>query len=956
LKEALVDSKTYIAGLQKKFDDLTSSLGLNSSKPESVLNAIKHDRGQLESSQSQIAVLNEERSKQLVAIKSSQNQITALNQEKTFAHTQITGLKQERTKRTQEITVLNQERVNQLQEIQSSKNLITVLNREKANHLQQLESSRNQIADLSRRIDEIESEKSSVQVQFDEFRKSHTSSHNASALNIIKEQAKLKKMQSEVQQLRLQLQNAMTTMQNSENERTRLSGRCIELESEIARLGQLVAQTDRLHHDLLQFQQANKSQEQRIHFLESNISEKERISSSKDQEIANLHEQQYSNTAGFENQNQDLIDTLQDTNAKLLDANSRIFDLESDIGDKNLTLDNLNEQISGLTNERDHLQNEKEELEEENEEMLVQFGLLNEEMVTKEAEATRVIEEVRILNDERQLCEEELQDLRQKVQAQEDELRSKDSAHEEELKANEDELRSKDRTHEEEFKAKEDELRSNDMEKEELQNHLQLVRRKSQTYEDQLHESEEKLNAIIKESEEMMKNVGNVDETQKKLMELNAALRDRVMEMSSEQSDTAGRIRTIESEKFGLNGKVSDLHDLVDELIASFETKEGKLQSIIDEINSQKIEMINKSQTKDTELARVNQELELSNGVAEESTTLCHRVTELENELTNQDRLLRQKDAALQDLHNQLENPTGAPIQSAELEVLRQTVQDLDSKLANDKNQLQEMGVICDETQQELTRTMEQFQVSEDLAQQLQNELQSKEDTESTNRMYEIRLDELEQELTSTRTEESKHRSDASDLRQQVAYLEEKSRDTLYQKEPSDEAVTELEGLRQQVEILKKCQTASSVEANAREEATERGSHALHALREQMTQKDDQIASMHQKLTSLSRSNQELDTKDQYIVELKIELEKLKSIALKPNSARVLELTCHQAENVDKMRSQIVSLAQALENSENGRAEVIEKIETERQTHAENLRRVTVNMKRFYSTLNMSDR
>merc|ERR1712238_238407 len=414
------------------------------------------------------------------------------------------------------------------------------------------------------------------------------------------EQAKLKKMQREVQQLRLQLQNAMTTMQNSENERTRLSGRCIELESEIARLGQLVAQTDRLQHGLLQFQQANKSQEQRIHFLESNISEKERISSLKDQEIANLHELQYSNTAGFENQNQGLIDTLQDTNAKLLETNSRIFDLESDIGDKNLTLDSLNEQISGLTNERDHLQNEKEELEEENEEMLVQFGLLNEEMVTKEAEATRVIEEVRILNDERQLCEEELQDLRQKVEAQEDELRSKDSAHEEELrseksaheeelKANKDELRSKDSVHKEELKAKEDELRlkdrtheeefkANDMEKEELQNHLQLVRRKSQTYEDQLHESEEKLNTIIKESEEMMKNVGYVDETQKKLMELNAALRDRVLEMSSEQSDTAGRIRTIESEKFGLNGKVSDLHDLVDELIASFETKEGKLQ------------------------------------------------------------------------------------------------------------------------------------------------------------------------------------------------------------------------------------------------------------------------------------------------------------------------------------------------------------------------------------------
>jgi hypothetical protein len=130
----------------------------------------------------------------------------------------------------------------------------------------------------------------------------------------------------------------------------------------------------------------------------------------------------------------------------------------------------------------------------------------------------------------------------------------------------------------------------------------------------------------------------------------------------------------------------------------------------------------------------------------------------------------------------------------------------------------------------------------------------------------------------------------------------------------------------------------------------------LHALRDQLSQKDDHIASMDQRLQSdLSHSNRELDSKDQDNAALTVELEKLKSIALKPTSSRVLELTRDQAENVDKMRSQVVSLAHALENSENRRAEVIEKIETERQAHAESLRRMSVNVKRFYSTMNMSD-
>jgi len=967
LKEALTKSKSYIAGLQQQFDDLNSS--------------------QLNSTQSQMSTLKEERANQSIMIELHQNQIAALTQEK----------------------------ANQSHQIEHSNDQIITLNQENANRLLEIESSNHEISVLTHRINEIELEKNSIDIQFEEFRKSHVNSQNTSAvsaLNAAKDQAKLKKMQSEVQQLRLQLKNTTDGLRNSENERTRFSSRCTELESEIARLGQLVDGADSLQQDLFKFQQVNGKQERRIEHLESNLSQNEHVLLLKDQEIANLRDFQDSNTTGVENQNRDLLQKLNETNGKLQETSSRLFNLESDIQDKNSTLDSLNNKLSELINEKDQLQNEKESLLEETDDMLVQFGLLNEEMMAKETDAARVEEELTRLKEERHLYEDELQELRGRVQAQaeelrskditleeelrlkaeefrskedelrtkENELRSKDSAHEQELRSKTNELRSKDSAHEQELRSKENELRSKDSAHEqelrskddaikskdnefllkevELQNDLQLARRKSHTYEDQLHESEEKLNVLIKESEEIAKNnIGNLDESNKKLIGINTALREKLRDVSSEQSVTASRIRTMESEKEGLNGKVDDLQNLVDELIASFETKEGNLQSIINDINFQKADIINKFETQDTELSRLNQELEVSNGAAEELETLRHRLADSENQLSEQNRLLRQKDAALEDLHNQLDNSGNIPVVSAELEILRQTNYDLESTIATDKNQLEDMGIICDETQQELTRTIDQLKISDDLVQQLQTDLKSKEETESTNRMDKLRLDELEEVLTSTRNEEKKQRSEADELRQKVSDLETRS----------GEGSTELETLRQQIELFQREKTISLSSPSTA--AEERMKKELRSLRERIAEKDDRMSNMDQQLQSVNIefriANKEMEMKDQNIAALTAELGTLKAslatmTSTSSSPSRVLELSSqkNQADVDDveeKMRSQIVSLAQALEHSESHRADVIETIETERHANADSLRRMTENVKRFYTTLNMSD-
>jgi chromosome segregation ATPase len=56
-------------------------------------------------------------------------------------------------------------------------------------------------------------------------------------------------------------------------------------------------------------------------------------------------------------------------------------------------------------------------------------------------------------------------------------------------------------------------------------------------------------------------------------------------------------------------------------------------------------------------------------------------------------------------------------------------------------------------------------------------------------------------------------------------------------------------------------------------------------------------------------------------------------------------------EEIDSLRSHVVSLATALERSENNRADAINRLVSERETNVHSLRCMTENVKRFYSTL-----
>jgi len=72
------------------------------------------------------------------------------------------------------------------------------------------------------------------------------------------------------------------------------------------------------------------------------------------------------------------------------------------------------------------------------------------------------------------------------------------------------------------------------------------------------------------------------------------------------------------------------------------------------------------------------------------------------------------------------------------------------------------------------------------------------------------------------------------------------------------------------------------------------------------------------------------------------------------NAKICVDLSEDDAESVEFMREKIIALATALEKSEQSRAESIDRLSIERRKHADSLRKVSENVKRFYSTLTKS--
>ncbi|KAG7337938.1 hypothetical protein IV203_032071 [Nitzschia inconspicua] len=753
---------------------------------------------------------------------------------------------------------------------------------------------RREIDLLKEQLVEKEVKRSHLQNQLDSLQQSYATLQSASAssaLGVKKEEAKLRQLEDELRRLREQHTSQSRELVASERE-------VEKFKAEVSRLGVHLVQKERLEGELQQARDMTFSQSERIRSLEGDLTAFKRDLAEKDQSDSLLRQEIKAKEAALsklQNERNDLLSKIDDMTDRLtrFEAEREAFQHESVRATS--MLESLQEQVDGLANERDHFKGERDMLEEENEEMLVQFGLLNEQMNETGSELERVMEELNLKSEQ---------------------LLSRDNAIEEmEMK-----------------------LRASEERAESLKTDLDVLASKNNGQAD--------LNEIHRQE----------------LVQENEKLRGLVEDLTADRNRLASAMERMESEKSSLIETIESLRQQVDEILSSKDSKERDLQSIIDNLTIEKNEMAMQSRTQSDELDKANEKLRRSQAFEQEFAPLQERLSELESQLSQKEMLMQQKDGAIQDLQYQLVNARSAPAESAETKSLRRTILELEAKAAVEKGQLLEMETLCDETQQELTRTIEQLQSSEDRIQELQAEVETMGELESANRSLEERLTQLEQALHTSQAGESRYRDEIQSLRQQLGSLEMELRDSsrTYEqsaKEPSGQGFAEIETLRQQIELLKRNQLESSNQAGAREEMIER---EVHTLQDQMREKDSQISTLQNELQSLARdlshSDQELASKNDHVQQLSSELEMMRLKLLEPAPTNnILDQAQDEAESVEEMRSHIISLAQALEKSENRRADIIERIEKERQANADSLRRMTESVKRFYSTLNFGD-
>jgi len=157
--------------------------------------------------------------------------------------------------------------------------------------------------------------------------------------------------------------------------------------------------------------------------------------------------------------------------------------------------------------------------------------------------------------------------------------------------------------------------------------------------------------------------------------------------------------------------------------------------------------------------------------------------------------------------------------------------------------------------------------------------------------------------------------------------------------------LNELNKLTKEVEILRKSITEKERDlVDCRDEILSAKSD-LDSYRGEMIIKEDE---MHKMETQLLKGKQ-LQQQQQKLLDQKQQQKSY--VVVRTEDFMDANSGSDDPHSIDAMRTQIISLAKALEKSEISRADALERIVKERKTNAESLKKIGGSVKRFYSSI-----
>jgi chromosome segregation ATPase len=328
---------------------------------------------------------------------------------------------------------------------------------------------------------------------------------------------------------------------------------------------------------------------------------------------------------------------------------------------------------------------------------------------------------------------------------------------------------------------------------------------------------------------------------------------------------------------------------------------------------------------------------------------------------------LQQKDTEMRDLMYRLQEASAESGESHEMVMLRERLNQMENHAIENADRVTEMERQYQTSQEELRSTRGKLATFEGTVAKLEGQLLVQEENTRNATDQEGLVSELENKLQGKARTIASLTSEKAALSNEIGTLKsllEKQQGEIRNKsvEEQKRSSDDIEILRGQLNSLQKQLEMSSTEHHGREESLQ---NEMKSYQRKLASKDGEIMMMKRKVETanegLQESRRQLQASQEVIERMSSEMEVLKAKqndlhnGRSSTAAKLLQQSKENADDVDNLRSTVISLAAALETSESRRADAIDRLLKERETHGESLRRLADSVKRFYATMSCSD-
>ena len=908
-KQAIVEEReTNVRNLNEKVSGMKSELQSLKSENLSLRRAINDARSEHESVMKQERMICQQKISQMRAL---ETKVKMLESEKTKASIDLTSMRSQlldSAEQANAAAALKKE-YDSLQET-------LAVNKETIQSLQE------QVETLSRAnktgTDQMEALVASISSERDALRNALQSKENEmqalqSELHILSSEKsslehRLETLAAKCGELEASVENLQTSavkreLELAEKDRLYESLRASQVDTDPT--SQVREQYEREIADLNQLVSGN---EKRLQLLQSQLEAQVNAIRVRDVTISELEQKRAETEERVEAITRDRDNTL--SRFKELDTElSRLKEQQFSLRDSNIQHEGrereLQESLASLVNERDNALRERELLEEDNEELLVELGLLKQQLDAHASEAEELQKiaaekEIAAKYAEKRLCEAEeyIAELR---------------------RTNEKILPEENGTHESgQLAALEQTIDELTLAKEDLQQQV-----------DDLSSTNAYIGAQVTSlRDEKVELVGRLDELQQL--------------KTTSGADTALREEQYQSRTYELEEQCRHLEELC-------KMKDEQLEQAM-------------SQMHEAQVASASTQADI-NILRQQIAQLESACAKRDHALHDRDRALEDLRLEMECLRSHV-TESNAPRHTStdiDLDALQRKFQHAERSAQHYQERLREMEAVLEQTRQELKAKTEKLSETEstlfDRELELDLHVQDRGATEAE-------LQKQLHDMGALLVQRNQQIHGMVDREQSLSELQSDMTGTHSHNSPSSSSVQpvaeEALQLRAQLSALRQQLQSSTFEHNEREE---RARQEVVALNESIARKNEQIESLQKQLQSLSiefsSSQDQLVLKEADYRRLSMELEETLGDQLQSTrtvTSQVLEYSSkEQAESVDIMRAHIISLAQALERSETQRANAIERLLNERKASADSLRRLGESVKRFYSSLSYRD-